>query len=124
MLRPNSGCALQQHAMHQQGSRELPNTQACMPTVCSHAAAAAPPNTSTSRHHFATACCRLLPACLLLLLSTHTHHQILYSVDPEATPLGLDSLSTINPDVLPEDLRQAVESIEVYGPQVCVACCM
>ena len=43
---------------------------------------------------------------------------MLYSVDPEATPLGLDSLSTINPDVLPEDLRKAVESIQVYGPQV------
>lgn len=44
--------------------------------------------------------------------------QILYSVDPEAAPLGLDSLGTINPDVLPDDLRKAVESIEVYGPQV------
>lgn len=42
-------------------------------------------------------------------------------MDPEATPLGLDSLSTLNPDVLPDDLRRAVESIEVYGPQVGVS---
>lgn len=46
--------------------------------------------------------------------------QLLVSVDPEAAPLmgGLDDLSSINPDSLPPDLRAAVESLEVYGPQV------
>lgn len=84
---------------------------------------------TTEHQHLSPPLCHcLLPPATCLpaaaAVHTHTHHQILYSVDPEATPLGLDSLSTINPDVLPEDLRQAVESIEVYGPQVCVACCM
>lgn len=44
--------------------------------------------------------------------------QILWSVDPETAPLGLDTMGSINPDTLPDDLRKAVESLEVYGPQV------
>jgi hypothetical protein len=46
--------------------------------------------------------------------------QILWSVDPEAAPLGLDTLGSINPDTLPDDLRKAVESLEVYGPQALI----
>lgn len=56
----------------------------------------------------------LAPSCLMHCLML----QILWSVDPETAPLGLDTMGSINPDTLPDDLRKAVESLEVYGPQV------
>lgn len=74
-----------------------------------------------------TSCAGLTPGPLFHFSSTLSYsltpHQILYSVDPEAE-IGLDSLSSVNPDSLPEDLRRAVESLKVYGPQVCARVCV
>lgn len=48
--------------------------------------------------------------------SMRQQREILYSVDPEAVPL--DDLASVDSSTLPEEWRQAIENLEVYGPQV------